>query len=431
MKRKITDALLKWKNSPVRKPLLLQGPRQVGKTYTLIEFGRKYYDTVAYFNFQTDPGLSATFEESLEPSYLLPLLQRMAKVSILKERTLIIFDEVQLCERALTSLKYFCEEAPEYHVIAAGSLLGVAVNRQQYSFPVGKVNILNMYPMNFFEFLEAMGEEDLEKQIQQAYRQNSALPTVIHQDAMRLYRQYLVIGGMPECVQNYISTEDYLLVRQTQGEILTGYLDDMSKYNKGTEIQKTRLTYNSITAQLSKKNTRFQYKLIKSGGRAKEFENALEWLELSGIIYRVYCVDQAKKPLENYKNIDDFKVYVSDPGLLGAKQGVLADDILYESDELDDFKGGMTENYVCCQLKSNGYRPYYWREKTNAEVDFVVLLDRDVIPLEVKAADRVRSKSLDYYMKQYDPAYAIRISGKNFAFEDGKKIVPLYAVCCI
>lgn len=431
MNRKITNDLLKWKNSPVRKPLILQGPRQVGKTYTLLEFGRENYDTIAYFNFQTNPVLSKTFDESLEPAYLLPVLQRIAKVSILKERTLIIFDEVQLCERALTSLKYFCEQAPEYHVIAAGSLLGVAVNRKQYSFPVGKVNIMNMYPMNFFEFLDALGESAMKLQIRQAFEQDKALPEAVHQDAMKLYRQYLVIGGMPECVQNYILTQDYLLVRQTQNEILTGYLDDMSKYNKNTEIQKTRLTYNSITAQLSKKNTRFQYKLVKTGGRAKEFENALEWLELSGIIYRTYAVDQPQKPLENYKNIDDFKVYVSDPGLLCAKQNVLAEDILYENDELNDFKGGMTENYVCCQLRSNKHQAYYWHEKTKAEIDFILPIGRDIIPLEVKAADRVRSKSLDYYISQYHPAYAIRLSAKNFAFENGKKLVPLYAACCI
>ncbi|WP_130836641.1 ATP-binding protein [Lachnoclostridium sp. Marseille-P6806] len=431
MYRKIYERLKEWKNSKYRKPLILQGPRQVGKTYSVLEFGRLEYEQVAYFNFQTDQKLLQTFEESLHPDYLIPLLSRIAKVTITKGQTLIVFDEVQLSERALTALKYFCEAAPEYHVIAAGSLLGVAVNREQFSFPVGKVDILDMYPMDFGEFLLAMREEELRKEIAEHYASDEPMPLVSHDAAMQMYREYLVVGGMPECVGKYAATKDFVLIRQTQDEILTGYMNDMSKYNKNTEIQKTRLVYNSIIVQLSRKNTRFQYKLVRKGGRASELENAIEWLVLSGIVSRIYCIDRAWKPLENYKNIDAFKIYMSDTGLLCAKQDVVPDDVLYMTSELDEFKGGMTENYVNCQLAANGYRSYCWSPDSNTEVDFVIQKAGKIIPLEVKAGENVGARSLKKYMDMYTPEYAIRLSAKNFGFDDGKKSVPLYATFCI
>lgn len=243
--------------------LILQGARQVGKTYSILEFARTAYENVAYFNFETDPKLSQTFEENISPSYLIPILSHIAGVSIVREKTLIVFDEVQLCERALTSLKYFCEEAPDYHIIVAGSLLGVAVNRAQFSFPVGKVDIKTMYPMDMEEFLLAVGEEALVERIKQCFAEDSPMPAALHEAAMQRYRQYLVVGGMPECVMQFAQTQDYILVRHTQDTILASYLNDMSKYNNLNEIKKTRLAYDNITAQLSKRNTRFQYKLIK------------------------------------------------------------------------------------------------------------------------------------------------------------------------
>lgn len=431
MYRKITEKLKQWKQSPYRKPLILQGPRQVGKTYTVLEFGREEYENVAYFNFQTDSRLIDTFKESIRPDYLIPILSRISKVSITKSQTLIVFDEVQLSEEALASLKYFCEEAPEYHVIAAGSLLGVAVSREQFSFPVGKVDILNMYPMDYEEFLLAMGEEALRNQIAESSVSFEPLPSALHEEALKLYRQFLVVGGMPESVDKFRDTGDYILIRQTQNDILTGYLDDMSKYNKTTEIQKTRLTYNSIVVQLSRKNTRFQYKLVKKGGRASQFENAIEWLVLSGIVSRIYLIDQAKKPLENYKNIDAFKIYMSDTGLLCAKQDVVPDDILYMTPDLDEFKGGLTENYVDCQLTASGYIPYYWTGENNAEVDFIIQRKGEIIPIEVKSTDNVRSKSLNKYIDLYHPEYAIRLSSKNFGSEGNKRLFPLYAAFCI
>ena len=431
MYRKITDYLEKWRNSSNRKPLILQGARQVGKTYALLEFGRKNYENVAYFNFETNPKLTETFAENISPSYLIPILSHIAGQTIVTEKTLIIFDEVQLCERALTSLKYFYEEAPEYHIAVAGSLFGVAVNRKQFSFPVGKVDIKTLYPMDMEEFMLAMGEDVLVSEIHEHFTQNTPMPSAYHDTAMNLYKQYLVVGGMPECVMQYAQTKDYLLTRHIQDTILLGYLDDMSKYNTTNEIKKTRLTYDNITVQLSKKNTRFQYKLIKKGGRAAEFENAIEWLTLSGIVSQVYKVEQVKKPLENYRDIDAFKIYVSDLGLLCAKKDLAANDVLYMTEDINDFKGGMTENYVNLQLTVNGYRTYYWESKRGAEVDFVIQREGKLIPVEVKSADNTKSKSLKIYMDAYKPEYAIKLSAKNFAFEDNKKNVPLYAAFCI
>lgn len=431
MYRKIIGYLEEWKNSGHRKPLILQGARQVGKTYSILEFGRTNYENVAYFNFETAPKLNETFAENISPDYLIPILSHIAGVSIVREKTLIVFDEVQLCERALTSLKYFCEEAPEYHIIVAGSLLGVAVNRAKFSFPVGKVDMKTLYPMDMEEFMLALGEDDLVKRIRQSFASDTPLPSALHDKAMRLYRQYLVIGGMPECVRQFVDTKDYILVRHTQDTILASYLNDMSKYNNLNEIKKTRLAYDNITVQLSKRNTRFQYKLIKKGCRASEFENAIEWLCLSGVVSQVYKVESVRKPLENYRDIDSFKIYVSDLGLLCAKKDLAANDILYMVDELNDFKGGMTENYVNVQLTINGYTTYYWESDRGAEVDFVIQREGQLIPVEVKSADNTKAKSLKVYIDTYKPAYAIKLSARNFGFDDGKKTVPLYAAFCL
>ena len=374
MYRKIMGFLEAWKESKHRKPLILQGARQVGKTYSILEFGRTHYENVAYFNFETNPKLNETFEENISPDYLIPILSHIAGQTIVKEKTLMVFDEVQLCERALTSLKYFCENAPDYHIIVAGSLLGVAVNRTKFSFPVGKVDMKTLYPMDMEEFMMALGEDDLVKQIKKCFQTDTPLPSALHDAAMQLYRQYLVVGGMPECVMQFAGTKDYILVRHTQDTILASYLNDMSKYNTLNEI---------------------------------------------------------KKPLENYRDIDAFKIYVSDLGLLCAKKDLAANDILYMVEEINDFKGGMTENYVNVQLSINGYHTYYWESERGAEIDFIIQRDGQLIPIEVKSADNTRAKSLKVYMDTYKPAYAIKLSAKNFGFEDNKKIIPLYAAFCI
>ena len=431
MYRKIMEYLIEWKNSPYRKPLILQGARQVGKTYSILEFGREHYENVAYFNFETNPRLIRTFDESIDPNYLIPILSRLSNQTIIKGKTLIILDEVQLCEHALTSLKYFCENAPQYHIIVAGSLLGVAVNREQFSFPVGKVDLKTLYPMDMEEFLLALGEAELVTQIKECFENDIPLPSALHEAALSYYRQYLIVGGMPDCVNNYLQTKDFILVRHTQQMLLASYLNEMSKYNSENEIKKTRLVYDNITVQLSKKNTRFQYKLIKKGARAAEFENAIEWLALSGIVTRIYRAEHPKKPLENYRDIDSFKIYVSDVGLLCAKKDIVAEDVLYLSDELEDFKGGMVENYVSCQLTANEYKSYYWMSNRGAEVDFIIQREGKIIPIEVKSADNTMAKSLGIYINMHKPEYAIKLSTKNFGYKDGKKTVPLYAAFCI
>jgi predicted AAA+ superfamily ATPase len=431
MYRRITHFFEEWKNNPHRKPLIVQGARQVGKTYSILEFGRNHYENVAYFNFERNKKLKETFNEDISPAYLIPLLSHISGQTIIKEKTLIVFDEVQVCENALTSLKYFCEEAPEYHIIVAGSLLGVAVNRKEFSFPVGKVDMKTMYPMDIEEFMIAIQQEAMTKKIRECFGSDSPMPSALHDSAMQYYRQYLVVGGMPECVMQFAETGDYILVRNIQSTILANYLDDMSKYNEKTEIQKTRLTYNNITVQLSKKNTRFQYKLIKKGGRAAEFENAIEWLTLSGIVSQVYRVELPRKPLDDNKDIDAFKIYVSDLGLLCAKKDLVAQDVLYMSDELEHFKGGMAENYVNTHLTMNGYTTYYWESERGAEIDFIIQRDGAIIPVEVKSADNTQAKSLKVYIEKYKPKYSIKLSAKNFGFTDGKKIVPLYAVFCV
>jgi len=296
---------------------------------------------------------------------------------------------------------------------------------------VGKVDMKTLYPMDMEEFMIALGEDTLVKQIKSCFADDSPMPSALHDAAMQLYRQYLIIGGMPECVMQFAETKDYILIRHTQDTILSSYLNDMSKYNNLNEVKKTRLAYDNITVQLSKKNTRFQYKLIKKGGRASEFENAIEWLCLSGITSQVYKVEQIKKPLENYRDIDAFKIYVSDLGLLCAKKDLAANDILYMVEELNDFKGGMAENYVNVQLRANEYSTYYWESERGAEIDFIIQREGQLVPIEVKSADNTRAKSLRVYMETYKPAYAIKLSAKNFGFEDGKKTVPPYAAFCI
>lgn len=433
MYRLALEYFKEWKDNQFRKPLIVQGARQVGKTYSVLEFGKSCFANIAYLNFQTNPDLCKTFEEDISPSYLIPLISHICNCNIIAGKTLIFFDEIQLCERALTSLKYFCEQAPEYHVIAAGSLLGIAVNREKFSFPVGKVDRYTMNPMNFEEFLIALNQNETVKKIYECFNNDTAMPQVLHTSTLKLYKQYLIIGGMPEVVSRYIETRDYINVRHIQRSILTDYLDDMSKYqNSSTDIAKTRLTYNTISTQLSKKNTRFQYKIIKTGARASEYENSIQWLISANLVSRIFRVQQIMKPLENYKDIDDFKIYFPDCGLLCAQKQIFPDDLLFDTEEINDFKGSLAENYVNSQLLAKGFVPYYWKsDKGEYEIDFLISLRGKLIPIEVKSSEHVTSDSLKYYIKKFHPDYSIRISTRNFGFENGIKSIPLYATCCI
>ncbi|WP_142413613.1 ATP-binding protein [Hathewaya massiliensis] len=430
MKRKIIKWLIDWKNSSSRKPLILQGARQVGKTYSALSFGKEYYDSVVYFNFENNGELMKIFERDLEPERIIRELSINSGKSIFKEKTLILFDEIQACERALTSLKYFNENANEYHIIAAGSLLGVPVNREQYSFPVGKVDLKTLYPLDFEEFLMAVNEEKLIGLIKESFEKDIELS--MHNKAMDLYKTYLVVGGMPAVVKEYIDKKDFDFVLATQKSINDSYVADMAKYATPHETTRIMATFNSIPAQLAKENKKFQYKVIKSGARAHEYETPVEWLRSSGVILKCTKCNEGKLPLVAYSDFNSFKVYMTDTGLLCSKFGIPANTVLSDSIVFNDFKGALTENYVCFSLNANGYTPYYWESKGSAEVEFLIQ-DKDgyIIPIEVKAAEHVRAKSLQQYIKKYEPKYAIRVSGKNFGFENGIKSIPFYATFLI
>lgn len=430
MERKIVKRLVEWKNSTRRMPLLIYGARQVGKTYTALTFGKQYYKNTVYFNMEDSAEVNAIFERDLEPERIVLELSAKCGQSIFKGDTLIIFDEIQACERALTSLKYFCEKAPEYHIIAAGSLLGVALKREQYSFPVGKVDMATMYPLDFEEFLWATGNKVLCDLIENSYADFS--PLSLHDTAMDLYKTYLVVGGMPRVVSEYAETKDFNFVVSAQRTLNDAYIADMAKYAKPQETTKVMAAWTSIPAQLAKENSKFQYRVIKSGARAYEYENPLDWLKTAGIINKCIRVTEGKMPLSAYADNDSFKVYMVDTGLLCSKFDIAANVVMNSPLSFDGFKGALAENYIMQALIANDIKPYYWSSPGKAELDFV-FQDRqgNIIPLEGKSAGNARSKSLNAYISTYKPVYAVRVSAKNFGFENNIKSIPLYALYCL
>ena len=430
MERKIYKDLLAWKKSPDRKPLILQGARQVGKTYIVNYFAGREYENSVYCNFEKDQKLHDFFKD-MTPGAILKKLSLYKRKEIFPENTLLIFDEIQACPEAITSLKYFHEEANSYHVIALGSLLGVSVNRGSFSFPVGKVQFMTLYPLDFEEYLLARGESELIEMIRECYEKSTPLDGAFHERALDYYKEYLFVGGMPEAVEEYGKNRNPELVRIIQKTILEAYQNDMGKYNKQSEIPKTRIVYKNISTQLAKENKKFQYKGIKQGGRASEFENAIEWLCLAGIASQNYRLEQIMLPLNAYRSLSDFKFYMNDVGLCGASQDIYYEDILGDNPLFDNFTGGLTENYVFNQLKSNGHALYYWTSGSQAEVDFISRIGDAIIPIEAKAKIHTHSRSLGVYVDRYKPPYSIRISQKNFGFENGIKSVPLYAVFCV
>ena len=430
MKRKIINQLIEWKNFSERKPLILQGARQIGKTYIVNEFAATQYQNYIYCNFEKETEL-ASFFENLSPRSIIKNLSAYKRKEIIPEKTLIIFDEVQACPEAITSLKYFNEEANEYHIIALGSLLGVSVNRGLSSFPVGKIQFMNMFPMDFEEYLLAKRESFLIEKIYKCYKDNSAMEEAFHNRLMEYYKEYLFVGGMPAVVENFIKTKNADYSNILKSDILDSYQNDMGKYNKQSEIPKTKIVYKNISTQLAKENKKFQYRQIKSGGRASEFENSIEWLCLAGIASQVFRLEHISLPLEANRSMTDFKFYMNDTGLCCSQQKLLFEDIAFENSMLNDFKGGLIENYVFTQLKAKNKDLYYWTNENQAEIDFIARIGKDIIPIEVKASDNTRSKSLTSFVKKYNPPYAIRISAKNFGFENQIKSVPLYAVFCI
>jgi len=425
--------LIDWKKSEGRMPLMVYGARQVGKSTTIYEFGKTHYSNVALFNFEHNKPLQSIFEKDLDPKRIIPELEALAGETISKGTTLVFFDEIQECPKAITSLKYFCEKAPEYHVIAAGSLLGVTISRKKdgegTSFPVGKVNLLTVYPMTFLEFLMEINPMMIDR-IKECFTADEAMPEALHSKALELYRIYLFTGGMPKAVSEYSQGKDHDFVRFAQNEILSMYHSDMGKYSTRSELIKIEEVYGSIPAQLAKENKKFQYSMIKSGARASTYETGLHWLTSAGLVIKCHKVREGKYPLAPFVDMTAYKIYMNDVGLLNAKSSVARNRILSDSIS-GEVKGSMTENYVAQELAAKGSTLYYWESDGRAEVDFVLQLGDRTVPIEVKSADNTQSKSLKVYASRYGPEYSIRISAKNFGFENKIKSVPLYAVWCI
>ena len=430
MKRNALRALEAWKQNPRRKPLLVYGARQVGKTYLLKEFGAANFKSIVYFDLEKQADARAAFEGDLSPRIIMSNLSQVTGRSIDISNTLIVFDEVQASNRALASLKYFCEEMPEAYVAAAGSLLGVAVNREGYSAPVGKVDTLTLPPMTFDEFLSALGQERLAKGIRESYERNEAY--FLHDRALDLYRAYLLVGGMPEAVRIYSETGDFDAVSRVQDTILNLYIADMAKYAQPYETARIIEAWKSVPAQLAKENRKFQYKTVRSGGRASQYETALAWLEAAGLVNRCVQVTSGRLPLALHENRTAFKIYLADTGLLSALMRIRPSMLFDEEGRRELDAGAVTENYVAQALVAQGLSLAYWASQGKAEVDFVIDLGSSkAIPLEVKSSSNVRSKSLSVYRDKYAPPYALRLSTKNFGFENGMRSIPLYAAFCL
>lgn len=429
MKRKIYEKLLRWKDNPDRMPLIVNGARQVGKSYVLLKFGKQEFENVVIVNLETDSALVRKFEEDITPVPIIQYLESVHVQRIIPGKTLIIFDEIQACERALTSLKYFCEQAPEYHVIAAGSLLGVAINRKKYSFPVGKVNEMTLYPMDFEEFLWALNREKMAEMIREHFASNDSLD--VHSTVIDIYNQYLIVGGMPAAVREYIHSNSFVMVADIQNRILNEYIADMAKYAEPATSVKIRACYQSIPAQLAKENHKFQYSVVRKGGSATIFGESIEWLQYIGIVLKCQKTIHGTMPVKVYVDLSDFKLYMSDTGMLAMQSGIATPTILSPLETGNTFLGAIVENYVAQALTANQVPLFYWKNDNTAEIDFVMQQGEDVIPIEVKAGLRVQSKSLRLFMEKYKCPYAIRLSKKNFGFENNIKSVPLYAAFCI
>jgi hypothetical protein len=426
MERHAMQALIAWKNNKNRKPLILQGARQVGKTWLMKEFGKTQFKKYAYFIFEKNEKLQSIFKGDLKTNRILESLEILAGFKITPD-TLIIFDEIQECPDAITSLKYFNEELPEYPIIAAGSLLGVALHKG-LSFPVGKVNFMTLYPLSFFEFLDAIGET-----VKLNYLQQEKLDVLapFHDDLIALVKKYFFIGGMPEAVNSYAKEKDFNQVRTIQKEILRAYADDFSKHIPTGEQAKLRLVWDSIPSQLSKENRKFVYGHIQKGARAKEFENAIAWLESCGLIYKINRIKKPDLPLAAYKDLSAFKLFTVDIGLLSAMAALDATTLISGNEFFEEFKGALTEQYVLQQLMlyEDRLNIYYWtNENSTNEVDFLVQKSNEIIPIEVKAATNLQAKSLKTYISEFKPSKAIRYSGATFKKNDVIHDVPLYDI---
>ena len=424
MKRTLYSALINWKKAPNRKPLILQGARQVGKTWLMKEFGKNEFEQVVYLNFESNERLKSMFMADFDIKRIISIIEIEVNHKIQSDKTLLIFDEIQEAEKGLTALKYFCEQAPEYYIIAAGSLLGVSLQKNN-SFPVGKVDFMRMYPMSFFEFLENTGQNLLKEHLE---AKNWQIIDAFHEKLVELLRLYYFIGGMPEVVLNYIQFENLNTVRAIQENILIGYENDFAKYAPIEVVPKIRLVWHSLISQLAKDNRKFIYGQIKKGARANDFETAINWLTDAGLVLKVNSVKKPAMPLNAYANMDAFKLFFLDIGLLNAVAKIDQKILIEKNNILIEFKGALTEQFVAQQLKIN-HDLYYWvASNATAEVDFLLQSQNAIIPIEVKAEENLKSKSLKVFVEKYKSNTAIRTSMSRFREQEWLTNVPLYGI---
>lgn len=427
MNRHSIKELIRWKEARRRKPLIIEGARQVGKTWLVKEFARKYYDNIAYINFEEQIYMRNLFETDFDVKRIIPAIDAATHQTCRPGKTLIFLDEIQEAANGITALKYFYENAPEYHIIAAGSLLGLELHKQT-SFPVGKVQFMTLYPMSFLEFLDALGENALTGFIENKDWDNVNLFSAKLKD---LLKQYYYVGGMPEAVLAFSETRDWREVREIQNEILESYDRDFSKHAPEEIVPRIRQLWNSLPAQLSKENRKFLYGVVREGARAREYEIALQWLFDGGMIHRVSNVSAPRLPLKSYEDKASFKIFAVDIGLLGAMCGLDPDTIVKGNNIFTEFKGALTEQYVLQQLKLK-HDPYYW-SKPNArqEIDFLLQIGSEIVPIEVKAEENLKAKSLRQFVLDNKPDTAYRTSMSNFREEEWMTNLPLYAVSSI
>lgn len=425
MKRYAIKQLLEWKNNPNKKPLIIEGARQVGKTWLMQEFGKSEYRQVAYINFENNLQMKMVFDMDLDPKRIIQDIGLNTNLTINPKDTLIIFDEIQECPRALTSLKYFNETAPEYSIIAAGSMLGVTLHKGT-SFPVGKVDFMTLYPMSFVEFLEAIGEERFIPFMEKLdFQTTSVFKDVI----VRLLKHYFYIGGMPEAVQDFVINKDFIRVKDIQNKILKSYEMDFSKHIDSNLVEKIKLLWNSIPAQLSKENKKFIYGAIKKGARANDFELAIAWLRDCGLIYQVHRVNKPIDPLKFYEDFSAFKIFILDIGLFCNLSNVSSSLLIENKKIFEEFNGALTEQYVLQQLKTKEKNIFYWSTDTSrSEIDFMIQSEENVIPIEVKSTINLQAKSLKFFREKFKPKISVRTSLADYKKTDDLYDIPLYMI---
>ena len=431
MEREITRKLLKWKDSKRRKPLLLTGVRQCGKTFALTDFGERFFQNTVYLNFEENKNLSALFDYDFDVERILREISMNRKIPIIPGETLLILDEIQECPRAITALKYFCENKRELHVACAGSLLGVALKRENVSFPVGKVNRIQMYPMNFREFVLAGGEGKY-LELLSDWPVDRAIPELYTVPMTRLLKEYYSVGGMPEAVQEWFESHDMDSVEEIQDEILKDYADDFSKHAPISQIEKIRWVWDSVPKQLAKENNKFVFSHVKEGKRAAELEDALQWLRDAGLVTQLELVEKPEIPLSSVADAAYFKVYFSDLGLLRRKSGLSFQTIVEEDALFLRYKGSLAENYVLNELLTQGEKAYFWRSGNTAEVDILLDSENGIVPMEIKAADNVQAKSYKQFCRRYMPKTGYKFSLKNIGENNCEQTrtisLPLYLV---